>query len=266
MFPEKKFTRSLSVEASVGVFLGMGGSTANDRSGQGLVECNPERSVYDATSNSLSISSGRISFALGLTGPCLTLDTACASSLVATHLAAASLNQRECHKALAIGAGLLSLSSSRVFATAGMLSTLGRCHTFDRRADGYCRGEGCGALLYHRASDGTGRHGHSCAFLDSAVQHDGQSATLTAPNGSSQKRLIMSVGQKRPASETKLMCLEAHGTGTALGDPIEVGAVVAALIRTNFNPTRSHSTASISCTSLKANMGHLEAAAAAAGL
>lgn len=105
--------------------------------------------MYCATSHALSVASGRIAYSLGLTGPCLSLDTACSSSLVATNLAASSLLHGECTKALAIGAGLLGLSTSVMFAMAGMLSILGRCHTFDHRADGYCRGEGCGALMYY---------------------------------------------------------------------------------------------------------------------
>ena len=122
--------------------------------------------------------SGRLSYALGLTGPCLTTDTACSSSLVAAHLAASALKLEECPRAVISGAGLLTVLVSMAFSAAGMLSTFGRCHTFDRRADGYCRGEGCGAFV---ASSESG----DAVVRGSAVQQDGPSASLTAPNGSS---------------------------------------------------------------------------------
>jgi acyl transferase domain-containing protein len=88
-----------------------------------------------------------VSFTLGLTGPCLTLDTACSSALVAVHLAASALKLIECPKAAATGVGMLTQVVSMAFSVAGMLSAFGRCHTFDRRGDGYCRGEGCGTFL-----------------------------------------------------------------------------------------------------------------------
>lgn len=153
--------------------------------------------MYDATSTALSVASGRISFALGLVGPCVTLDTACSSALVATHLAAASLCHGECDKSLAIGAGLIDQLSSVICATAGMLSQLGRCHTFDCRADGYCRGEGCASFVFAVEADAARWHIHRLSFLESAVQQDGHSASLTAPNGGSQRRLLNSVGKHR---------------------------------------------------------------------
>ena len=112
------------------------------------------------------------------------------------------------------GAGLLTAVVSVTFSAAGMLSAFGRCHTFDRRADGYCRGEGCGAFLILSES-------HDAVVLGSAVQQDGPSASLTAPNGSSQRRLIESVS-RAIVDKNGSSSLEAHGTGTALGDPIEV--------------------------------------------
>jgi hypothetical protein len=143
---------------------------------------------------------------------------------------------------------MLTVAVSVAFSAAGMLSALGRCHTFDRRADGYCRGEGCGAFYFSTEAD-------DVAVSGTAVQQDGPSASLTAPNGSSQQRLIEAVRAGHGPS------LEAHGTGTALGDPIEVGAATRALCK----PTGNGNTA-IQCTSLKSNVGHLEPAAAAAGL
>ena len=134
--------RASLADTPMGFFLGAGGSFLSE--GSGRIE---PPSVYSGTSGALSVASGRVSFTLGLTGPCLTLDTACSSSLVAVHLAASALKLIECPKAAAAGVGMLTQAVSMAFSAAGMLSASGRCHTFDRRGDGYCRGEGCGAFL-----------------------------------------------------------------------------------------------------------------------
>ncbi|MDA9173092.1 polyketide synthase [bacterium] len=198
--------RESLVNAPVGFFLGSGGSLMSSE-GAGSAE---QPSVYSGTSGALSVASGRVSFALGLTGPCLTLDTACSSSLVAVHLAASALKLIECPKAAATGVGMLTQAVSVAFSAAGMLSAFGRCHTFDRRGDGYCRGEGCGSFVVSRNA--------GILVHDTAVQQDGPSASLTAPNGLSQRRLIAAVQD----NDADARALEAHGTGTALGDPIEV--------------------------------------------
>ena len=200
--------RSALANAPVGFFLGAGGSTGANGGGGASPSA---LSVYSATADALSVLSGRLSYTLGLTGPCLTTDTACSSSLVAAHLAASALRLGESPGAAVTGVGMLTVAVTIVFSTAGMLSALGRCHTFDRRADGYCRGEGCGAFYFSTSGD--------VAVSGTAVQQDGPSASLTAPNGSSQRRLIDAVrgGGIDPV-------LEAHGTGTALGDPIEASA------------------------------------------
>lgn len=140
-----------SESADVGVFLGIGGSTtpSSEHQSQDWGRSPQQKpSVYAGTSNTLSVASGRLSYTLGLTGPCLSVDTACSSSLVAAHLGFAALELRECQAALAAGVGLLDESITAAFSTAGMLSCLGRCHTFDHLADGYCRAEGCGAFVY----------------------------------------------------------------------------------------------------------------------
>lgn len=141
--------RNVVAESHVGVFVGAGGLV-----GCGDMEERREApgdarsvSVYTGTSRALSILSGRLSYVLGLTGPCLSLDTACSSSLVAAHVALGFIGLQECSRALALGAGVLSQPSTTAFSAAGMLSALGRCHTFDRKADGYCRGEGCCAYV-----------------------------------------------------------------------------------------------------------------------
>ena len=162
------------------------------------------------------MTSGRLSFSLGLVGPCYSIDVACASSLAALHTCIMTIKEGEsCQEGLGIGTKVLSEAVNYATSVAGMTSARGRCHTFDQRADGYCRGEGCGAF-YVRSLALSG-----VDVLGSAVQQDGPSASLTAPNGSSQRRLIESVSRCDPTKNENLS-LEAHGTGTALGDPIEV--------------------------------------------
>jgi len=205
-------SRAKLANAPIGFFLGAGGSTGTE-SGVSASPPGAKKapSVYSATSGALSVLSGRLSYTLGLTGPCQTTDTACSSSLVAAHQAVSALKLGESPAAAVAGVGVLTVSVSVAFSAAGMLSALGRCHTFDRRADGYCRGEGCGAFYFSTEAD-------DVTVSGTAVQQDGPSASLTAPNGTSQQRLIEAVrGGSGPS-------LEAHGTGTALGDPIEVCA------------------------------------------
>lgn len=196
--------------------------------------------AYAATASSAAVLCGRLSFALGLSGPCLQVDTACSGFLVALHLATKGLGG-DCDRVSVSGLGLLERSASDATAAAGMLSPSGRCHTFDGAADGFGRAEGASSYVL----DADGRRS-----LVSAVRHDGRSASLTAPNGSSQQRLIEAVGIEAPGP------LQSHGTGTALGDPVEVGAATRALSEAN----------GVAFASVKASLGHLEAAAAAAGL
>ena len=205
-------SRAKLANSPIGFFLGAGGSTGTESGGNMTTPgAKKAPSVYSATSGALSVLSGRLSYTLGLTGPCQTTDTACSSSLVAAHQAVSALKLGESPAAAVAGVGMLTVAVSVAFSAAGMLSALGRCHTFDRRADGYCRGEGCGAFYFSTEAD-------DVAVSGTAVQQDGPSASLTAPNGTSQQRLIEAVKARSGPS------LEAHGTGTALGDPIEVRA------------------------------------------
>jgi len=215
-------TRTKLANAPIGFFLGAGGSTGGTGSGASVAPgAKKAGSVYSATSGALSVLSGRLSYTLGLTGPCLTTDTACSSSLVAVHQAVSALKLGESPAAAVAGVGMLTVAVSVAFSTAGMLSALGRCHTFDRRSDGYCRSEGCGAFYFSTESD-------DVAVSGTAVQQDGPSASLTAPNGTLQQRLIETVKAGNGPS------LEAHGTGTALGDPIEVRAYFSSYFSENF--------------------------------
>ena len=164
------------VDANVGVFVGVepSGRTRNLET----------PTVFSASGGALSITSGRISYVLGLIGPCYSIDTACSSALTAIHSCVLALEAGgECDIGLVIGTKVLSKASNLATSIGGMTSSHGRCHTFDRRADGYCRGEGCGAFVA-RLDDATGPS-TAVTTLDTAVQQDGPSASLTAPNGSS---------------------------------------------------------------------------------
>jgi acyl transferase domain-containing protein len=189
--------------------------------------------AYTATSGSLSVACGRISFTFGLKGPSVSIDTACSSSLVGAHLACSSFLPGGSVAALVAGVNLtLRAETTAVLAKAGMLTPDGRCKTLDATADGYARAESCVVhLLESNAS--TPRSispGPAVVLLGTSINQDGRSSSLTAPNGPSQQEVIRSA--LRPAGDVfwgALSVLEMHGTGTALGDPIEIGAAFAVL-------------------------------------
>ncbi|MFY9921364.1 MAG: type I polyketide synthase, partial [Mycobacterium sp.] len=215
-----------------------------------------------ATGNATAVIAGRVAFALGLEGPAVSLDTACSSSLVAIHTACQALQSGDCDLALAVGVNVL-LSPVITIATsrARMLSPDGRCKTFDAAADGYVRSEGCGMLVLKRLSDAV-RDGDriQAVVLGSAVNQDGASGGLTVPNGGAQQRVIATALSRAGLTGGDVDYLEAHGTGTALGDPIEVQAAGAAF-GTGRDPSRP-----LLLGSVKTNIGHLESAAGVAGL
>ncbi|HEX4954982.1 MAG TPA: beta-ketoacyl synthase N-terminal-like domain-containing protein [Thermoanaerobaculia bacterium] len=218
--------------------------------------------AHAGTGNALSIAANRISYLLGLEGPSLAVDTACSSSLVAVHLACQALRGNEIDLALVGGVSLmLAPDGSVIFCRSRMLSPDGRSKTFDAAADGYGRGEGCGVLVLTRASEAVRRGLRTRALLRaSGVNQDGRSTGLTAPNEAAQQRLIEQVVAAAGIAPAEVALLEAHGTGTALGDPIEVQAAAAAL-----GPGRRRDRPLL-LGSVKANLGHLEAAAGVAGL
>ena len=218
-------------------------------------------SVFDATGSSFSVAAGRISYALGLQGPCSITDTACSSTLVALHHARRSLQLSECDMAVVAGVNILTQEVSTSFAVAGMISADGKCHTFDEAANGYARGEGCGAVILKRLSDAK-RDGDSiyATLKGSAVLQDGRSASLTAPNGRAQEQLLQAALSDAGLHPHDVRYIEAHGTGTKLGDPVETEALasVYGTERSTENP--------LYVGSVKANIGHLEAAAGMTGL
>ena len=218
--------------------------------------------AYLATGGHPSVASGRISYVLGLQGPSFTIDTACSSSLAAVHLAAQSLRLGECAMALAGGVSLMLLPELSInFSRAQMMAPDGRCKTFDSRADGYVRSEGCGVVVLKRLSDAVAAGDRILGLIrGSAVNQDGRSSGLTVPNGPAQESVIREALARAGASAADVDYVEAHGTGTALGDPVELRAL-GNVFRDGRTPARP-----LRIGSVKTNVGHMEAAAGVTGL
>ncbi|MEU6799808.1 3-oxoacyl-ACP reductase FabG [Streptomyces neyagawaensis] len=216
---------------------------------------------WSAAGSSMGVIAGRLSYSLGLRGPSMLVDTACSASLVAVHLACQSLRAGESELALAGGVNLLlSPGASVAFEEAGMLSPDGRCHTFDAGAHGYGRGEGCGVVVLKRLSDAVRDGDRVLAVIrGSAVNHNGRSNGLMAPNGQAQAELLAAAYENAGLDPATVDYVEAHGTGTAVGDPIEMGAITS-VTGGGRDPERP-----LLVGAVKTNLGHLEAAAGVAG-
>ncbi|MFE2060292.1 SDR family NAD(P)-dependent oxidoreductase [Streptomyces sp. NPDC059446] len=223
--------------------------------------CEGEPDAYWATGNGHNFAAGRVAYALGLTGPAMTVDTACSSSLVAVHLAVQALRRGDCEIAFAAGANLImSPQTMKLVQETRSLSPDGLCKTFDARANGFTRGEGVGAVLLkrldHALRDGDRVLG---VIRGTAVNQDGRSSGFTAPNVLAQVSLIETALADAGLEPSAVGYAETHGTGTALGDPIEMDALATALGRRNGG-------APLPVGAVKANFGHLEGTAGVAGL
>jgi acyl transferase domain-containing protein len=242
-----------------GVFIGI---TTGDYA-QVVRDADPTNlDVYFATGNAHNAAAGRVSYTLGLRGPAVAVDTACSSSLVATHLACQSLRLGESNLALAGGVNLILVPDPFVcFAKWGMMAPDGRCKTFDAAADGFVRAEGCGVLVLKRMSDALADGDRVLAVIrGSAVNQDGASGGLTVPNGLAQQAVIRQALAAARVEPGEVSYVETHGTGTSLGDPIELEAIDAVL-----GPGRPAGS-SLVVGSVKTNIGHVESASGVAGL
>jgi acyl transferase domain-containing protein len=208
-----------------------------------------------------SIAGGRISYFLGAQGPNISVDTACSSSLVAVHLAVKGLRAGEADTALAGGVNITLLPDASIITSrARMMSPTGRCNAFDESADGYVRSEGSAMIVLKRLSDAR-RDGNRILALirGTALNQDGRSSGLTAPHGPSQEAVVRAAIEDAGLTAGEIAFVEAHGTGTSLGDPIEVTALGNVFAgRPADRP--------LLIGSVKANIGHTEAAAGMAGL
>jgi acyl transferase domain-containing protein len=244
--------------SATGVFMGI---TGNDYAQMQLADGGiNEIDTYYGSGVGHSMASGRISYVLGLQGPSISIDTACSSSLVAIHLACQSLRSGECRLALAGGANTMLVPEITVaLSKFHMMAPDGRCKTFDARADGFVRGEGCGVVVLKRLSDALADGDNVLAVVrGTAVNQDGPSSGLTAPNGPAQEAVMKAALQNAGLQPEDVSFVETHGTGTALGDPIEVQALGAVLA--------AHRSADqpLILGSVKTNIGHLESTAGVA--
>ncbi|HRI70866.1 MAG TPA: acyltransferase domain-containing protein, partial [Polyangium sp.] len=246
-------------DSTTGVFIGIASFDYGLQMASRLSE--PQIDASTTTGIFHSPAAGRLSYVLGLRGPSVAIDTACSSSLVAIHLACESLRRNECNMALVGGVNLMLAPLNHIStARAQMLSPEGRCKTFSESANGYGRGEGCGMVVLKRLSDALASKDRILAVIrGSAVNQDGASGGLTVPSGPAQEEVIRKALSAAGMDPSAIHYIEAHGTGTALGDPIEVNALgeVFAKSRDASRP--------LWIGSCKTNIGHLEPAAGIVG-
>ncbi len=224
--------------------------------------------AYQQTGNAFSIAANRISYFFDLRGPSMAIDTACSSSLVAVHQACRSLQAGDCSMALVGGVNLVLTPDVSVgLSQADMLSASGACHTFSDDADGYVRAEGGAVLVLQPLSQALAA-GHSVLAVieGSAIGQDGRSNGLTAPNGLAQQAVIRAALADAGCAAHELSFIETHGTGTPLGDPIEVASINAVMQQSLDAQSTDQATEPCWLGSVKTNIGHLEAAAGMAGI
>lgn len=248
--------------SNTGVFLGMSYDEYNLYRKNNVFDSYVDMDAYSLTGANFSCAAGRISFSFGLEGPCMAIDTACSASLVAVHQAKLSLLSGECDLAFAIGVNIILNPDQHVsFCKLKALSSDGLCKTFDAKADGYVRSEGCGVVLLKRTSDAKRDHNRIRAIIKgSSVNQDGTSDSFTSPSQEAQEKNMIKAFEDAGIKPESVEYIEAHGTGTPLGDIVELEAIgnVAGKKRTQNKP--------LYIGSVKTNIGHLEPAAGIAGL
>lgn len=257
--------------APVGIFVGTYTSGYQELAAQAGVAIDG----YSSTGMSTSIGPNRMSYFLNLHGPSEPIETACSSSLVAIHRAVAAIQAGSCEAAIAGGVNtIVSPRNHIAFSKAGMLCEDGRCKTFSDRANGYVRGEGVGMLLLKKLSaaerDGDQIH---AVIRSSAENHGGRASSLTAPNPKAQASLLQSAYRQAGVDPRTIGYIEAHGTGTELGDPIEIDALKSAFQNLYADMPQDAASSAADAVhahcglgSLKSNIGHLELAAGVAGV
>lgn len=243
--------------SNTGVFVGI---SQNDYS-YFCLKSKDNDSPYLGTGSALSIAANRLSYFYDLKGPSMAVNTACSSSLVALHLAINSLRHVECNMALVAGVNLnLTDGIVKALNNANMLASDSYCKTFDASADGYVRSEGCGVVVLKPVTQCLKDKDNIQAVIKgSAIVQDGRSNGLSAPNGIAQQEVIRKALKNARLEPKDIHFIETHGTGTKLGDPIEIGAI--SEVFGKHNPQNK-----LLVGAVKANIGHLESAAGIAGL
>ena len=239
------FTRASLMETTVGNFVGI-------MSVEFSAACEHSNS-YSLTGTGHCFASGRLSYVLGLQGECVTVDTACSSALVAANSACLSVRTGRMSDGIISGINMMFLPAmAAAYAAASLTSASGSSMVFDARADGFVRGEGCATGVVR-----SGAEAASCLVAGTAVCQDGKSASLTAPNGGAQQRLMSTVLADTASMLGGAVLLESASTGSQLGDPIEVGAIIRAVV-----PAFGAAVVG----GIKANVGHTESASGSIGL
>src|SRR4051812_411957 len=247
--------------SKTGVFIGIGG-TDYSKVGVPYDDYYQQIDAHLGTGNALSIAANRLSYIFDFHGPSAAVDTACSSASLGIHLAVESLRRGESDAALAGGVNMILTPETTIaFSKARMLSPEGVCRPFDSRANGYVRGEGCGIVLLKRLADAE-RDGDNILAIVRAtsVNQDGRTSGISAPNSQSQMACIRQALKQASFSPEDIDYIEAHGTGTPLGDPIEMMAL------TQIFAGDGEQSRPVYVSSVKANVGHMETVSGVAGL
>lgn len=249
---------------NIGVFVGVATTDYGDL----LKEHGVEIQAQTPTGTAHSMLANRISYLFNFHGPSEPVDTACSSSLVAIHRAVESIRNGDCEMAIVGGVNVIIHPGLHIaFSKAGMLSEDGRCKTFDKRANGYVRGEGCGVIVLKPLAKAEADQDHIYAVIrGTAINHGGHANSLTAPNPNAQAELIFNAWQKSGIDPSTVSYIETHGSGTSLGDPVEINGLKKAFARLYQEWNKSVSEPHCGLGTVKTYVGHLETAAGIAGV